>query len=279
MTLPPVTRFAPSPTGYLHLGHVVSALHARQTAGPSGRFLVRIEDIDTTRCTPELTEALRQDLQWLGLWPTEPVRQQSQHIGAYKAVLDHLRQRKLLYPCFCTRSEIAAAISDRQAPDGSTVYPGTCRTGASENGRSPIWRLDMERALNEIHGVPSWYEVGQGRIAGRADEFGDIVLGRRDTGVSYHLCVTHDDALQGVTCVTRGQDLYAATSVHRVLQALMKWPEPDYRHHALILDEEGKKLSKRDGAEGIRVLRALGWSAQNVLQHPLVVKALGDSGS
>lgn len=135
----------------------------------------------------------------------------------------------------------------------------------------------MQRALNEIHGVPSWYEAGHGRIAGRADEFGDIVLGRRDTGVSYHLCVTHDDALQGVTCITRGQDLYTATSIHRVIQTLMKWPEPEYRHHALILDESGKKLSKRDGVEGVRALRAMGWPAEDVLTHPLVVKALADS--
>ncbi|KXV33335.1 glutamyl-tRNA synthetase [Gluconobacter thailandicus] len=282
MTLPPVTRFAPSPTGYLHLGHVVSALHARKTAGPSGRFLVRIEDIDTTRCTPALTEALREDLQWLGLWPAESVLQQSQHMGAYAGVLDHLRQRGLLYPCFCTRSDIAAAASGQRAPDGSAVYPGTCRTraldtGALDSGRAPAWRLDMQRALNEIHGVPSWYEAGHGRIAGRADGFGDIVLGRRDTGVSYHLCVTHDDALQGVTCITRGQDLYTATSIHRVIQTLMKWPEPEYRHHALILDESGKKLSKRDGAEGVRALRAMGWPAEDVLTHPLVVKALADS--
>jgi len=277
MTHLPVTRFAPSPTGYLHLGHVVSALHAQKTAGPSGRFLVRIEDIDIIRCTPEWTDALREDLQWLGLWSAEPVLQQSQHMGAYAAVLDHLRQRKLLYPCFCTRSDIAAATSGQQAPDGSTVYPGTCRSGAFDHSRAPAWRLDMERALNEIHGVPSWYEAGHGRVAGRADEFGDVVLGRRDTGVSYHLCVTYDDALQGVTCVTRGQDLYAATSIHRVLQTLLKWPEPEYRHHALILDKSGKKLSKRDGAEGVRALRAMGWSADDVLMHPLVTKALTES--
>lgn len=238
---------------------------------------MRIEDIDTTRCTPVLTEALREDLQWLGLWPVEPVLQQSQHMGAYADVLDHLRQRRLVYPCFCTRSDIAAAASGQQAPDGSAVYPGTCRAGVSDKGRAPAWRLDMQRALNEIHGVPSWYEAGRGRVVGRADEFGDIVLGRRDTGVSYHLCVTHDDALQGITCVTRGQDLYAATSIQRVLQALMKWPEPEYSHHALILDKSGKKLSKRDGAEGVRTLRAMGWSVKDVLTHPLVVKALAAS--
>ncbi|MBS1034466.1 tRNA glutamyl-Q(34) synthetase GluQRS [Gluconobacter cerinus] len=277
MTLPPVTRFAPSPTGFLHLGHVVSALHARASAGKDGRFLVRIEDIDTARCTSAFTNALGEDLQWLGLWPQEPVRQQSRHLADYAHVLTELRNRELLYPCFCTRADIAAA-STSYAPDGSIVYPGTCLRGdLSISGRVPAWRLNMQRALDELQEVPSWYEVGQGRISGRADEFGDVVLARRDTGVSYHLCVTHDDAQQGVNCVTRGRDLYDATSIHRVLQCLMKWPEPHYRHHALIKDEGGQKLSKRNGVEGIRTLRAAGWTAEQVLAHPLVLRALAES--
>lgn len=275
MTPPPTTRFAPSPTGFLHLGHVVSGLYSRIMAGEGGRFLVRIEDIDTTRCTPELTQALREDLGWLGLLSDGPVRRQSEHLAEYHAVLASLRERGLLYPCFCTRREIAEAAT-QVAPDGSVVYPGTCRHGAvrAGQGRDPVWRLDMARALDVLQGVPGWHEVGHGSVAGKADAFGDIVLARRDTGVSYHLCVTHDDALEGVTIVTRGRDLYEATSVQRVLQELMGWPELAYAHHALIMGADGQKLSKRDGAEGVRVLRQEGWTARQVLDHPLVLQAL-----
>ncbi|AQS90244.1 tRNA glutamyl-Q synthetase [Gluconobacter albidus] len=273
MTPPATTRFAPSPTGFLHLGHVVSGLYSRIMAGEGGRFLIRIEDIDTTRCTPELTAALREDLEWLGLSSDEPVRRQSRHLPEYQVVLKTLRERRLLYPCFCTRREIAEAAT-QTAPDGSLVYPGTCRHGPVHAGREPVWRLDMARALDVLQGVPGWHEIGHGRVAGKANAFGDIVLARRDTGVSYHLCVTHDDALEGVTTVTRGRDLYEATSVQRVLQDLMGWPEPTYAHHALILDSEGHKLSKRDGAEGVRVLQQAGWRARQVREHPLVRQAL-----
>lgn len=273
MTFPVTTRFAPSPTGFLHLGHVVSGLYSRIMAGESGKFLIRIEDIDTMRCTPELTAALREDLDWLGLVSAVPTRQQFKHLPEYQAVLETLRERRLLYPCFCTRREIAEAAT-QTAPDGSVVYPGTCRHGAVHAGREPVWRLDMGRALEILQEVPGWQELGHGRIAGRADAFGDIVLARRDTGVSYHLCVTHDDALQGVTTVTRGRDLYEATSVQRVLQNLMGWAEPVYAHHALIIGPDGQKLSKRDGAEGVRVLRQEGWTARQVLDHPLVRQAL-----
>ena len=276
MTLSATTRFAPSPTGFLHLGHVVSGLYSRIMAGEGGKFLIRIEDIDTTRCTPELTVALREDLDWLGLSSDGPVRQQSRHLPEYQAVLETLRERGLLYPCFCTRREIADAAA-QTAPDGSVVYPGICRHGAVHAGREPVWRLDMGRALDVLQEVPGWHELGRGQIAGQAGAFGDIVLARRDTGVSYHLCVTHDDALQGVTIVTRGRDLYEATSVQRVLQGLMGWPKPLYAHHALIVDEDGHKLSKRDGAEGVRVLRQEGWTAQQVLGHPLVRQALETS--
>lgn len=276
MTLPATTRFAPSPTGFLHLGHVVSGLYSRIMAGEGGRFLIRIEDIDTTRCTPELTTALREDLDWLGLSSDAPVRQQSRHLSEYQSVLETLRERRLLYPCFCTRREIAEAAT-QAAPDGSVVYPGTCRHGAVHEAREPVWRLDMGRALDVLQEVPGWQELGHGRIAGQAGTFGDIVLARRDTGVSYHLCVTCDDALQGVTTVTRGRDLYEATSVQRVLQDLMGWPEPVYAHHALIMGADGQKLSKRDGAEGVRVLRQKGWTARQVLEHPLVRQALKES--
>ncbi|MBS1082004.1 tRNA glutamyl-Q(34) synthetase GluQRS [Gluconobacter kondonii] len=276
MTLSATTRFAPSPTGFLHLGHVVSGLYSRIMAGEGGKFLIRIEDIDTTRCTPELTVALREDLDWLGLSSDGPVRQQSRHLPEYQSVLETLRERGLLYPCFCTRREIADAAT-QTAPDGSVVYPGTCRHGAVHAGREPVWRLDMGRALDVLQEVPGWHELGRGQIAGQAGAFGDIVLARRDTGVSYHLCVTHDDALQGVTIVTRGRDLYEATSVQRVLQDLMGWPEPLYAHHALIMGADGQKLSKRDGAEGVRVLRQEGWTARQVLDHPLVRQALEES--
>jgi len=245
-------------------------------AGEGGKFLIRIEDIDTMRCTPELTAPLREDLDWLELSSDAPVRQQSRHLSEYHAVLETLRKRGLLYPCFCTRREIADAAT-QTAPDGSVVYPGTCRHGAVHAGREPVWRLDMGRALDVLQEVPGWQELGRGRIAGQAGTFGDIVLARRDTGVSYHLCVTHDDALQGVTTVTRGRDLYEATSVQRVLQDLMGWPEPVYAHHALILGADGQKLSKRDGAEGVRVLRQEGWTVRQVLDHPLVRQALKES--
>ncbi|GBR69555.1 tRNA glutamyl-Q(34) synthetase GluQRS [Gluconobacter kanchanaburiensis] len=275
MTIPVTTRFAPSPTGFLHLGHVVSGRYSRIMAGDGGKFLIRIEDIDTTRCTPALTQALREDLEWLGLSSDGPVRQQSAHLAEYQAVLANLRERGVLYPCFCTRREIADAAT-QVAPDGSLVYPGICRHSVARKvqGRDPAWRLDMGRALDVLQDVPGWYEVGHGRVAGKADAFGDIVLARRDTGVSYHLCVTHDDALEGVTTVTRGRDLYEATSVQRVLQELMGWPELTYAHHALILDADGQKLSKRDGAEGVRVLRQEGWTARQVLDHPRVLQAL-----
>jgi len=264
MTVFDRTRFAPSPTGFLHLGHVASALHARDHAGSAGDFLIRIEDIDRTRCLESFTRAAMEDLAWLGFESAGAVRVQSCHMAAYRGVLAGLRGRGLVYPCYCTRAEIAARASLR-APDGSVVYPGTCRGGGvCGEGRSPAWRLDMGRALAAV-GELGWQEEGRGFVPGEAALFGDVVLGRRDSGVSYHLCVTHDDMVQGIGLVTRGMDLFTATSVHRVLQALMGWPEPRYAHHGLLLGEDGRKLSKRDGAEGVRVLRARGVGAGEVL--------------
>ncbi|TPW34781.1 tRNA glutamyl-Q(34) synthetase GluQRS [Oecophyllibacter saccharovorans] len=279
--MPLTTRFAPSPTGRLHLGHVVSALYGRALAGSDGRFLLRVEDTDRIRCRPAYGAALLEDLGWLGLRPAGSVRVQSAHLSQYEAVLRNLQARHLLYPCSCTRREISAR-STVTAPDGSRVYSGTCRNRNSHPpGRPLAWRLNMQAALEEIRGEPEWQEIGRlagpGRQRGQAAAFGDIVLGRRDSGVAYHLCVTHDDALQGVSCVTRGMDLLHATSVQRVLQVLMGWPAPVYAHHALLLDAEGRKLSKREGAEGIFQLRQGGWSAHEVLAHPLVRQTLESS--
>lgn len=276
MTLSFRTRFAPSPTGYLHLGHVLSALHARGLAEGSGAYHVRIEDSDSARCRADYVAALEEDLQWLGLWSACPVRRQSMHGADYKGVLAALRARGLVYPCFCTRAEIAQASSGKKAPDGSMYYAGSCRGGRSGNGQKVLWRLDMQRALNELQEEPGWHEYGRGRLKGQAAAFGDVVLARRDTGVSYHLCVTHDDALQGINRVTRGMDLFEATSVHRVLQALMGWPEPEYAHHPLIMEADGRKLSKRDGAMGVRILRQEGWSPQEVLHHPALRTVLAE---
>jgi glutamyl-Q tRNA(Asp) synthetase len=263
------TRFAPSPTGYLHLGHAHAALTAwRRARDAGGRFLLRIEDIDPGRCRPEFAAAVPEDLAWLGLdW--DGLRIQSAHIAEYKAVLDALAARGLTYPCFCTRAaiarEAAAAGAAPHGPDGA-IYPGTCRglTNAQRDARMRAGephavRLDMARAVAET-GPLSFRDRQRGRVACDPGRFGDVVLGRRDVPTSYHLCVAHDDATQGVSLVTRGQDLLAATDIHRVLQALMGWPCPDYAHHALLTDAQGRRLAKRDGAATLRALRQGGIS-------------------
>lgn len=263
-----VTRFAPSPTGYLHEGHAFSALFAAAASGPGGRFLLRIEDIDTTRCRPEFETAIYEDLAWLGLTWETPVRRQSEHFAAYGAALHQLRARSLIYPCFCTRKEIAAEIAlsagAPQGPDGP-LYPGTCR-GLDEaqraariaRGDAYALRLDMARAASEA-GALTLVESGH-RIAATPGIFGDVVLARKETPASYHLAVTLDDALQGVTLVTRGEDLRPAAHLHRLLQALLGLPEPEWRHHALLTDAAGKRLAKRDNAPPLRDLRARGIS-------------------
>jgi glutamyl-Q tRNA(Asp) synthetase len=270
------TRFAPSPTGYLHLGHAHAALFAwRAARAAGGRFLVRLEDIDPARCRPAFAEAALQDLAWLGLDWDGAVRAQSRHLPEYGAALDALASRGLLYPCFCTRAdiarEIAAAASAPHAPDGAPLYPGTCRRLAPKDratrlaaGTPYALRLDMGRAL-EVAGGPLHYEeVGEGWTTCRPERFGDAVLGRKEALASYHLCVTHDDALQGVTLVTRGRDLRPATDLHRLIQALMGWPAPAYAHHRLLLDAQGRRLSKRDGALALRALREAGRSPGEV---------------
>lgn len=254
------TRFAPSPTGYLHLGSAASALHGWQAARDAGgKFLLRIEDIDTIRCRPEYALAIQEDLHWLGLDWDGPVRVQSEHFPAYRAAIDRLGARGLLYPCFCTRAEIAGAP---HGPDDMPLYPGTCRgLSIAERaeriaiGEAHSLRLNMMAANRP--GL-SFYERGKGRIACHPEYFGDVVLARKDTPASYHLCVTHDDARQGVTLVTRGVDLFEMTDLHVLLQALFDWPTPEYAHHPLLVATDGKRLAKRDLAFTLRAMRDAG---------------------
>lgn len=267
-----VTRFAPSPTGFLHLGHAFAALMAQRAAERSGgRFLLRIEDIDTARCRPEYEQAIRDDLEWLGLSYEEPVRRQSEHFDDYAAALRRLDERGLLYPCFCSRKEIAdevaRAASAPHGPDGP-LYPGTCRQLSNEArqtriaaGDSYALRLDVTKAVAAVPKALSFLEQGAGpdgetgEQAARPALFGDVVLARKELPASYHLAVVVDDATQGVTLVTRGNDLFHATHVHRLLQACLAYEPPAYAHHPLILDASGKKFSKRDRSVTLQSLR------------------------
>jgi len=275
-----VTRFAPSPTGYLHLGHALAALTAWETArSAEGRFLLRFEDIDRARARPEYENAIRDDLAWLGITWAEPVLRQSERFPAYRAALETLEGEGLLYPCFCTRSEVAAEIARAgEAPHGpeGPLYPGTCRrlseverVGRIAEGATYALRLDNLKARARV-GALSFEEHGRGpsgetgRIAVDPLSFGDIVIARKDTPASYHLSVVVDDASQNVTLVTRGFDLFGATRVQRVLQALLDLPCPQYAHHRLVLGEHGRKLSKRDAAMSLRALRESGMTASGV---------------
>jgi glutamyl-Q tRNA(Asp) synthetase len=275
----PVFRFAPSPNGHLHLGHALSALmnfDMAQDAG--GRLLLRIEDIDETRCRPEYELAIFEDLVWLGIAWEQPVRRQSAHLDDYRAALAQLESQGLLYPSFESRAEIAALVAERERagawprdPDGAPLYPGNAksippaeRKRRIEDGERYALRLDMALAIARA-GELAWLEMGQGASGGdrgpvRATPaaWGDVVLARKETPTSYHLSVVVDDALQGVTQVVRGQDLFAATSVHRLLQTLLGLPAPTYHHHRLLLDADGKKLSKSTKATGLRELRSQG---------------------
>jgi len=258
------TRFAPSPTGRLHLGHAQSALFARNQGE---QCLLRIEDIDASRCRAEFAAAILEDLRWLGLGFDGEVRVQSLHVGAYAAALAALRARGLLYPCFCTRADIAGSLAAAHAPPDAP-YPGTCRrlpeaerARRLATGEAHAWRLDIARALAET-GPLSATDLARGSFACCPAD--DVVLARRDVPLSYHLCATHDDALQGVTLVTRGEDLLAAVPVQRVLQALLGWPEPLYHHHPLMLGPDGRRLAKRDNAPTLRQLRAAGHAPEEV---------------
>lgn len=260
-----VTRFAPSPTGPLHLGHVAAARAAWQAGD---RVLLRLEDIDQGRCRAEFAAWIVEDLEWLGLVWDGPVRVQSRHLAEYGAALDRLEADGLVYPCFCSRRDIAAA--DGAAHGVGPVYRGTCRALSTRErsarvaaGGAYARRLNMAEAVRRT-GRLRWHEVGEGWVEARPELFGDVVLGRRDTPGSYHLCVTHDDALQGVTLVTRGVDLREATGVHRVLQALLGWEAPAYAHHPLLVDAAGRRLSKRAGAMSVRTMREQGATAAEV---------------
>jgi glutamyl-Q tRNA(Asp) synthetase len=273
----PVFRFAPSPNGYLHLGHALSAFTDFEMARRrGGRFLLRIEDIDATRCKPEFEQAIFEDLAWLGIAWEEPVRRQSDHLDAYRDALAKLEPQGLVYPSFESRAEIARLVAERERhapwprdPDGAPLYPGKAKRIASDERARRMaaepyaLRLDMN-AATEKTGALTWAEIGEQAGEGKEtlvaqpEAWGDVVLARKETPTSYHLSVVVDDALQGVTHVVRGQDLQAATSVHRVLQALLGLPAPVYHHHRLILDEDGRKLSKSTQATSLRELRRQG---------------------
>jgi glutamyl-Q tRNA(Asp) synthetase len=275
---PPVFRFAPSPNGHLHLGHALSAfINADSAAKTGGRLLVRIEDIDTSRCRPEYEAAIAEDLTWLGLIFEQPVRRQSEHMQDYKAALDKLDAMGLVYPSFESRSEIDRLVAAKDAaggwardPDGAPLYPGASKKLlAAERkermmaGEPYALRLDMKAALARV-GPLSWREGEEGSILADPAAWGDVVLARKEMPTSYHLSVVVDDALQGVTHVARGRDLYPSTSVHRLLQELLGLPAPFYRHHRLILDAGGRKLSKSNQSTAIRELRATGATPSDI---------------
>lgn len=267
-----VSRFAPSPTGHLHLGHAYAALSAWRTASEAGgRFLLRIEDIDRQRCRPAFEADLLEDLSWLGLDWEQPVRRQSEHFADYRAALARLEALGVVYPCFCSRKDIAlAGGAPHDADQDGPPYPGRCRDLAAAEaaariaeGRPYATRLDVAGAL-ALTGPLSWHDRAAGPQQAQPERLGDVVLARRDTPTSYHLSVTVDDALQGVTLVSRGRDLFTATHIHRLLQALLGLSTPGYHHHGLLNGADGKRLSKRDGALTIRALRESGHTVAEV---------------
>jgi glutamyl-Q tRNA(Asp) synthetase len=276
--MPPVFRFAPSPNGYLHLGHALSALlNADMARANSGRLLLRIEDVDTARCRPEYETAIYEDLAWLGLHWEFPIRRQSEHWDNYRGALAQLEAMGLIYPSFESRAEITRLVTDRKAqgpwprdPDGTPLYPGdaknmsqTERNRRIEAGEPYALRLDMHAAMARA-GTLTWIETGAGpagetgSVAADPSAWGDVILARKETATSYHLAVIVDDAAQGVTDVVRGRDLFYATAVHRLLQVLLGLGAPRYHHHRLVFDETGNKLSKSTQSTGLRELRARG---------------------
>lgn len=267
-----VTRFAPSPTGRLHVGHAYSALFAARAA-QGGRFLLRIEDIDLGRCRLEFEEGIYEDLAWLGLEWATPVRRQSDHFDDYRAALRKLDENGLIYPCFCTRKDIQREVERAsQAPHGpdGVLYPGTCRALSADErktliaaGEAHALRLDMAKAV-EAAGPLAFEDRERGRMEVDGPSCGDVVLARKDVPTSYHLAVTVDDAIQGVTLVTRGEDLLHATHIHRILQALLGLPAPEYWHHGLLTGADGKRFAKRDRSLTLQALREAGRSPAEV---------------
>jgi len=264
------TRFAPSPTGFLHKGHAFSALTAHEAARRAdGRFILRIEDIDTARCRPEFETAIYDDLEWLGLaWET-PVRRQSEHFADYEAALDRLRERGLLYRCFRTRRELAEIQSAPHGPAeafrGGPLHPNEEERFLAE-GRAYAWRLSLEAARAVL---PNWSgltfeDADRGVVRAMPEMAGDVVLARKDVGVAYHLAVVVDDAAQEISCVVRGEDLFGATHIQRLLQALLDLPTPSYRHHRLLTGPDGKRFAKRDRSQTLRAIREAGVSADQL---------------
>ena len=261
-----ISRFAPSPTGRLHLGHAYSAVLGHQRARASGgKFRLRIEDLDETRARPEFVEAIHQDLRWLGLDWDEPVIVQSRRGAAYAEAIEQLRALQLVYPCFCTRSDISAAL---EAPHGSALagYPGTCRDLPDDPKRRSAlphsWRLDVKKAL-ERTGLPTWSEEGV-EFAAQAADLDDVILARKDAPAAYHLACVVDDAAGGITLVVRGEDLRPSTPVQRILQMLLELPDPAYLHHPLVLHEDGRRLAKRDLAPTLAAMREGGVDGRNL---------------
>ncbi len=278
-----ITRFAPSPTGYLHVGNAYSALICRQwVLRHHARLLLRIEDIDFTRCRTEFTQAILDDLAWLGLDWHGPVRRQSDYLSGYQSALERLRELNVIYPCFCTRRRIQEEIGRMglapHGEDGPVAYPGTCRglaPGQQRQGmrsQSFAWRLDTAAALKQIGGKLFWRD-GDGRTRpAPVARHGDAVIGRKDIGIGYHLAVVVDDAAQGVTHVIRGEDMLPYVGLHRILQALLGLPDPVYIHHPLLSDADGKRLAKRHGAPTLRELRAAGIRPDMLRKHLLDAK-------
>lgn len=270
-----VTRFAPSPTGLLHLGHALAAVTAYQKAAPQGKMLLRMEDLDRTRCKKHYEQAILQDLEWLGIQWSSPILFQSKRKQYYQKALENLRQRALVYPCFCTRKAIAQSWSEQVAAPHNypPPYPQTCKKIPSKQawqqadaGKPHALRLDLDAALNEIGHIPSWQEQGNA-VSFSPQLLGDVVLCRKDGEFAYHLAAVVDDAAQNITLVTRGQDLFPATIIHRVLQEILQLNQPDYFHHRLVIDAQGERLAKRHDSLSLAQLRKNGISARQIRQH------------
>ena len=270
-----VTRFAPSPSGRLHLGHAYSAAigHARAREG-GGKFRLRIEDLDQTRCRPEFVDGIFEDLLWLGIEWDEPVLVQSERTAAYEAALDDLRGRGLAYACFCTRADIAQSLTAPHG-DAATSYPGTCRGVPDDPGRRAstphCWRLNSAKALELVH-LPNWTEADGKKFVAKASDIGDAILARKDAPASYHLSCVVDDAASGVTMVVRGADLRPSTPIQRLLQQLLGLPEPTYLHHPLVTHEDGRRLAKRDLAPTLAAMRENGIDGPGLVAELLAGK-------